>query len=124
MLPSPVQSLWGSVPLKKGGPDPEKEDLVMLTRNRVSRIYYKKKFFDYPIKPNAKLFLNMGFADTVVAGCSSVFGIIEFLDERGLHMLLVLLCRKKLYQVVLQNSHRLRLQQAFPIGISSPSAFW
>lgn len=62
--------LGRTVPLKKGGPDPEKEDLVMLTRNRVSRIYYKKKFFDYPIKLNAKLFLNMGFADTVVAGCS------------------------------------------------------
>ena len=62
--------LGRTVPLKKGGPDPEKEDQVMLTRNRVSRIYYKKKFFDYPIKLNAKLFLNMGFADTVVAGCS------------------------------------------------------
>ena len=32
-----------------GGPDPEKEDRVMLLRNRVSRIYYRKKFFDYPI---------------------------------------------------------------------------
>ena len=62
--------LGRTLPLKKGGPDPEKEDQVMLTRNRVSRIYYKKKFFDYPIKLNAKLFLNMGFADTVVAGCS------------------------------------------------------
>ena len=62
--------LGRTIPLKKGGPDPEKEDQVMLTRNRVSRIYYKKKFFDYPIKLNAKLFLNMGFADTVVAGCS------------------------------------------------------
>ena len=62
--------LGRTLPLKKGGPDPEKEDQVMLTRNRVSRIYYKKKFFDYPIKLNAKLFLNMGLADTVVAGCS------------------------------------------------------
>ncbi len=62
--------LGRSVPLKKGGPDPEKEDLVMLTRNRVSRIYYKKKFFDYPIKLNARLFLNMGLADTIVAGYS------------------------------------------------------
>lgn len=35
------------VPLKEGGPDPEKEDRVMLTRNRVSRIYYKKNFLNY-----------------------------------------------------------------------------
>ena len=29
--------------LIKGGPDPEKADRVMLMRNRVSRIYYKRK---------------------------------------------------------------------------------
>ena len=33
------------VSLKENGPDPEKEDNVMLTRNRVSRIFYLKKFF-------------------------------------------------------------------------------
>lgn len=30
-------------------PDPEREDLVMLVRNRLSRIFYQRKFFDYPI---------------------------------------------------------------------------
>ena len=40
--------------LAKGGPDPEKEDVVMLVRTRVSRIYYNKKFFDYPVKMSAK----------------------------------------------------------------------
>ena len=34
------KKLGRSVPLSKDGPDPEKEDRVMLTRNRVSRIYY------------------------------------------------------------------------------------
>ena len=33
--------------LSKNGPAPDKEDRVMLIRNRVSRIYYRKKFFDY-----------------------------------------------------------------------------
>ena len=37
------------VPLSVGGPDPEREDRVMLSRHRVSRIYYLQKFFDYPI---------------------------------------------------------------------------
>ena len=32
--------------LKEGGPDPAETDEVMLVRNRVSRMYYKKKFFD------------------------------------------------------------------------------
>ena len=35
--------------LEKGGPDPEKDDNVMLIRKRISRIYYSKKFFDYPV---------------------------------------------------------------------------
>ena len=39
------------VPLAAGGPDPEREDRVMLTRRRVSRIYYRQKFFDYPSTP-------------------------------------------------------------------------
>ena len=31
--------------LAKGGPDPQTEDAVMLSRRRVSRIYFLKKFF-------------------------------------------------------------------------------
>ena len=40
--------------------DPEKQDLVMLSRNRVSRIYYLRKFFDYPISLNFKTLKNLG----------------------------------------------------------------
>ena len=54
--------------LAEGGPDPEKEDKVMLVRNRVSRIYYLKKFFDYPISLKLKTFTNMGFSRTMKAG--------------------------------------------------------
>jgi FAD binding domain protein len=32
-----------------GGPDPEKEDRTILLRRRISRIFYLKKFFDYPV---------------------------------------------------------------------------
>lgn len=52
-------------PLVKGGPDPEKEDRVLLIRQRVSRIYYKKKFFDYPITLRPQNFINMGIVQTV-----------------------------------------------------------
>lgn len=38
------------MPLKEGGPDPEKEDRVMLRRNRVSRIYYGKNFLITPLR--------------------------------------------------------------------------
>ena len=38
-----------SKPLAKVGPDPEAEDKVRLLRSRVSRIFFLRKFFDYPI---------------------------------------------------------------------------
>jgi protoporphyrinogen oxidase len=59
--------------LAPGGPDPEKEDRVMLLRRRVSRIYYLKKFFDYPISLKAETFKNMGFGRTMKAG----FGYVK-----------------------------------------------
>ena len=51
------------------GIDPEKEDCVMLQRERVSRIYYLRHFFDYPISLKWRTFANMGLWRTVKAGC-------------------------------------------------------
>jgi protoporphyrinogen oxidase len=56
--------------LSENGPDPEKEDRVMLIRQRVSRIYYLKKFFDYPVSMKMQTFKNMGFGRTMSAGFS------------------------------------------------------
>ena len=56
--------------LVSGGPDPETEDRVMLLRNRVSRIYYLHKFFDYPISMKKQTFTNMGLKRTLQAGFS------------------------------------------------------
>lgn len=43
-----------------GGPDPEKEDRVMLVRSRLSRILYMRKLFDYPVSLNAATIRNLG----------------------------------------------------------------
>ena len=56
--------------LSNNGPDPEKEDRVMLIRNRVSRIYYSKKFFDYPISLKKETIKNLGFKKTITSGFS------------------------------------------------------
>jgi protoporphyrinogen oxidase len=45
---------------KKGAPDPEKEDKVMLFRRRVSRIFFMKKFFDYPISLSLSTLFKLG----------------------------------------------------------------
>ena len=59
-----------SVPLNAEGPDPSKEDVVMLTRHRVSRIFFDGKFYDYPISLKLATFKNMGFANTMKCGFS------------------------------------------------------
>jgi protoporphyrinogen oxidase len=50
-------------------PDP---DLVMLIRPRKSRIYYLRKFFDYPIKLTGTTLKNLGVVRTVRVGISYI----------------------------------------------------
>ena len=50
--------------------DPQNEDLVMLIRQRKSRIYFLRRFFDYPISLSAATFRNMGLTRTVRCGVS------------------------------------------------------
>lgn len=46
---------------EKNAPNPEKEDEVLLIRNRLSRIFYLRSFFEYPITLNLKTLKNLGF---------------------------------------------------------------
>ena len=60
-----VNDLWQSIlPLEKpadiSGPDPERTDKVMLKRNRLSRIFFLRKFFDYPVTLNKETIINLG----------------------------------------------------------------
>jgi protoporphyrinogen oxidase len=43
-----------------GGPDPEKTDRVMLIRSRLSRIFFMRKFFDYPLTLSGRTLANLG----------------------------------------------------------------
>ena len=52
---------------------PTDPDLVMLIRPRKSRIYYLRKFFDYPIKLTAQTLSNLGVTRTVKVGTSYIF---------------------------------------------------
>ena len=51
---------------------PNRDD-VMLVRPRLSRIYYRRKLFDYPLKLNAATLMNMGVLETLVAGTSYAY---------------------------------------------------
>jgi protoporphyrinogen oxidase len=45
-------------------------DAVMLVRRRLSRIFYRRRFFDYPLKLNADTLKNLGFVETLRIGLS------------------------------------------------------
>ena len=53
---------------KRTGADPEKTDLVMLLRSRLSRIFFLRSFFDYPITLKWNTFRNLGLVRIVKIG--------------------------------------------------------
>ena len=79
------------------GPDPEKEDVVMLVRNRVSRIYYLKKFFDYPISLKLQTLKNMGLLRTIKGGFSYLKACIIKKKETSLENFYINRFGKTLY---------------------------
>ena len=65
--------------------DPQTEDLVMLVRQRKSRIYFLRRFFDYPISLTAATFKNMGLVRTVRCGASYMrSALLPQREERSL----------------------------------------
>ena len=89
--------------LTPGGPDPEKEDRVMLTRQRVSRIYYNRKFFDYPISMKPQTFINMGLTQTVKAGCSYLASCAHKREEDSLENFYINRFGKVLYSMFFEG---------------------
>ena len=95
--------LQRDVPLEKGGPDPQKEDRVMLNRNRVSRIYFDQKFYDYPIQLKPELFMNMGFLQTMQVGFSYLASLIHKRPENSLEDFYINRFGKKLYSMFFEH---------------------
>jgi len=60
------------VTVTKPAPDPEKEDRVMLQRPRLSRIYYKRSFFPYPIAITLTVAKRLGLWNTFLIGLSYI----------------------------------------------------
>ena len=58
------------------GPNPNTENKVMLIRNRISRIYYLKKFFDYPVSFKLETIKKLGLLRTTKAVISYLKSII------------------------------------------------
>jgi len=63
------------------GTAPATDDLVMLIRPRKSRIYYLRKFFDYPIKLTGNTIKNLGPVRMVKIGVSYVMSRVHPIEE-------------------------------------------
>jgi protoporphyrinogen oxidase len=87
------------VPLQKNGPDPEKEDRVMLTRHRVSRILFDDKFYDYPVSLKMETLKNMGFITTMKVGFSYLASLVHKKPDDNLENFYINRFGRKLYSM-------------------------
>ncbi len=92
-----------SVSLVNGGPNPEVDDLVMLRRRRISRIYYRKKFIDYPISLTWKTIRSLSITEFFAVGFSYLKTIIKKRKENSLEDFYVNRFGKKLYSMFFEG---------------------
>ena len=90
-------------PLVDGGPDPEQVDRVMLVRDRVSRIYFLKKFFKYPLSLSFETFKNMGFKNTMKAGFGYLWSCVHKVPEDNLAGFYINRFGKPLYEMFFED---------------------
>ena len=109
MMPTQGKKPQDDVDLKrkstvvKGGPDPKTTDRVMLRRNRLSRIFFNQKFFDYPVSLKASTIKNMGVGTTFVVGCSYLKSAVHKRPEKSLEDFYINRFGKKLYSMFFEN---------------------
>lgn len=85
------------------GPNPEKTDDVMLVRSRLSRIYYGRKFYDYPISLNRTTVSNLGLARMAKIGFSYIATKFHKVDETNLEGFYVNRFGRELYNTFFRD---------------------
>jgi len=89
--------------LATGGPDPEQTDRVMLRRPRLTRIYYLRHFFDYPISIKPATFIAMGLWRTWKAGWSYLYSAFFKRPEKSLEDFYINRFGKVLYSMFFED---------------------
>ena len=89
--------------LTDGGADPELVDEVFLNRNRVSRIFYRRKFFSYPVTLSLETIKNLGLLEMFSIGMSFLKAKISQRDENTLEDFMVNRFGQKLYETFFRD---------------------
>ena len=86
------------------GPDPEKKDKVMLIRRRLSRIFFLRKFFNYPISLNFQTIKTLGFLRVITIGFSYIWvSVFPIKKEESLEDFFINRFGKKLYETFFKH---------------------
>ena len=92
------------VKLTKNDMDPEKIDKVMLIRNRLSRIFFLGKFFNYPISLNVNTVTNLGFIRMLKIGLSYLWTrLFPVKEEKSLEDFFINRFGYELYSTFFRN---------------------
>lgn len=88
----------------RAGPDPESTERVMLVRSRKSRIYYLRRFFDYPISISPDTVGKLGLWRTFKIGLSYFKAIVlPIRPERNLEEFFVNRFGRELYRTFFKD---------------------
>jgi protoporphyrinogen oxidase len=103
------------------GPGPKDPNLVMLLRPRKSRIYFLRRFFDYPIRLTADTLLNLGLLRTFRAGLSYMHAaLFPKREELTLEDFLVNRFGRQLYRLFFESY----TEKVWGVPCSKISAEW
>jgi protoporphyrinogen oxidase len=104
-----VRSWWlNLLPLERQpgspGADPDQEDRVMLVRKRVSRIYFLRRFFDYPITLTPGTLRKLGFVKAVRIGLSYLRSmVLPLRDVQNIEQLMINRFGRELYNTFFKS---------------------
>lgn len=79
------------------------DEKILLRKNRFTRIFFKGKFFDYPVKLNATTFENLGLGETVKVGGSYFKSLLFKRKENSLEDFFINRFGRKLYSMFFEG---------------------
>ena len=89
--------------LVDGGANPEEVDEVFLNRNRVSRIFYRRKFFSYPVTLSFNTIKNLGLVEMFSIGASFLKAKYNQREEITLEDFMINRFGQKLYETFFRD---------------------
>ena len=104
--------------IPENGSNPETEEKSMLIKERVTRIYYGRKFYDYPVSLNFTTIKNMGLLTLIKAGFSYIKACIIKKEENSLENFYINRFGKVLYSMFFE-SYTEKVWGVHPSGISA-----